>query len=204
MQSVDGGHRQNTWFARVKTIEYYDVEQQNDDESSSTAPTHNKDTLSLDRVMLECQGNCHDLSMTLKRSEHDHGKASEVLMLIKIPNDKSRVGLKILQRQFRLSITVESVISLRSTTRHWNIELESSQDEDFDRARAMLRRLTNVTEDMPTGWLTHREVVTTSAINLGEYDAAAHTWKVDIGNITHVSASLSRRLHRLIGCLFLP
>ena len=110
------------------------------------------------RCVLKCDGNHQTLVMTLASFEQDRDPNPTRLFEIALPNEDDVLDLRIYEstRCLELRLTPKGQVSSKSEPRKiWSLLFRTKQKHLSD-AKKMVKRLENVTRDMPEAWFSYR------------------------------------------------
>ena len=110
------------------------------------------------RCVLKCDGNYQTLVMTLASSEQDQDPNPTCLFEIALPNEDDLLDLRVYEsnRSLELRLTPKGEASSKSEPRKiWSLSFRT-QKKHLSNAKKMVKRLENVTCDMPEAWFSYR------------------------------------------------
>ena len=97
--------------------------------------------------------------MNLELSKIAQDLHPEVLMSIKLPDDQYRIALRLFDSNRRIEVMTRARPSQTTTDRCWVIYFDDWK-EALKLGKNMLRRLANITAEMPADWFTYRNFIT--------------------------------------------
>lgn len=110
------------------------------------------------RCVLKYDGNWQTLAMTLASSEQAQDPNPTRLFEIALPNEDDLLDLRIYEstRCLELRLTPKGEVSSKSEPRKiWSLSFRTERKHLSD-AKRMVKRLENVTRDMPEAWFSYR------------------------------------------------
>ena len=110
------------------------------------------------RCVLKCDGNHQTLVMTLAVSEQDRDPNPTRLFEIALPNEDDVLDLRIYEstRCLELRLTPKGKVSSKSEPgKIWSLHFRTEK-KHLGEAKKMVKRLENVTRDMPEAWFSYR------------------------------------------------
>ena len=151
------------------------------------------------RCVLTCDGNYQKMVMTLATSEQDQDPNPKCLFKIPLPNEDDLLDLRVYEsnRSLELRLTPKGEASSKSEPRKiWSLSFRT-QKKHLSNAKAMVKRLENVTCDMPEDWFSYRNY-SRSAPKLNEGATGSNSpsgWSVPItgGHVWHFTGFLASR-----------
>ena len=159
------------------------------------------------RCVLKCDGNHQTLVMTLTSSEHDHDPNPTRLFEIALPNEDDVLDLRIYEstRCLELRLTPKGEVSSKSEPRKiWSL-LFRTEKKHLSNAKKMVKRLENVTRDMPEAWFSYRNYARSAPkLNEGatgsEPAPSGFSQPITGGHVWHFTGFLaSREFQRALG-----
>lgn len=159
------------------------------------------------RCVLKCDGNHQTLVMTLASSEQDGDPNPTRLFEIALPNEDDPLDLRIYEsnRSLELRLTPKGEASSKSEPRKiWSLSFRTEK-KHLSNAKKMVKRLENVTRDMPEAWFSYRNYARSAPkLNKGatgsEPAPSGFSQPITGGHVWHFTGFLaSREFQRALG-----
>ena len=116
------------------------------------------------RCVLECEGNSQKLVMELYELMQHQDPNALTLFEIALPNEEDLLDLRIYEstRSLELRLTPKGeALTKREPRKIWSLQFRTEQ-QHLSGAKAMVKRLENVTSEMPEDWFSYRNYSSSS------------------------------------------